>query len=67
VAVVEAAWCLSGNYLALHSLSTGTVDRFRKRFFRTFNLKLVPWSPLDWLEDDQAVEAILNATPIGGA
>ncbi len=63
VSVTEAAWSITGGYVLLHSLSEGTADRFRKRFFRTFGLKLVPWSPLDWLEDRDAVDALLSKAP----
>lgn len=64
VAVTEAAWNLSKGWMVVHSLSEGTAERFRKRFFRTFGLKLVPWSPLDWLEDGSAVESVMSQPPM---
>ena len=63
VAVTECSWSITGKYLLLHSLSEGTTDRFKKRFFRTFGLKLVPWSPLDWLSDRAAVEGLIAKAP----
>lgn len=63
VSVTEAAWSIEGRYLVLHTLSESTSDRFRKRFFRTFGLKLIPWSPLDWLGDKDLVEAMLAGVP----
>ena len=61
VAVTEACWNVSEGWLLLHSLSESSADRFRKRFLRTFGLKLVPHSPLDWLPG--SADALLNATP----
>lgn len=63
VAVTECCWNLQDGWLLLHSLSEGSADRFRKRFLRTFGLKLVPWSPLDWLQDSDAVERLLATGP----
>jgi len=62
VSVTEAAWSINGRYCILHSLSEGMADRFRKRFYRTFGLTLVPWSPLEFLEADR-VEAVLSCAP----
>ena len=63
VAVTECCWNLNDGWLLLHSLSESASDRFRKRFLRTFGLKLVPWSPLDWLQDREAVEQLLATGP----
>lgn len=63
VAVTECCWNLNDRWLLLHSLSESSADRFRKRFLRTFGLKLVPWSPLDWLQDSDAVERVLATGP----
>jgi DNA recombination-dependent growth factor C len=63
VQVTEAAWNLDRNWLLLHSLSEGVADRFRKRFFRTFGLKLLPWSPLDWLEEPSLVSGLMARAP----
>jgi len=72
VSVTEAAWNLTGRYCILHSLSEGRADRFRTRFYRTFGLTLVPWSPLDYVSDDRGrVDALLSCAPspvrLGGA
>jgi len=64
VSVTDAAWNIEGGWAVLHSLSEGVADRFRKRFYRTFGLKLVPWSPLDWLADAPAVEALMSRAPM---
>lgn len=63
VAVTEAAWSIHHRYLVLHGLSDAISDRFRKRFFRTFGLRLVPWSPLDWLQDRALVESLIGRAP----
>ena len=60
VAVTECAWSINGGWMVVHSLSEGTGERFRKRFHRTFGLKLVPWSPLDWLDNDEAVNTLMG-------
>ncbi|NCG17729.1 MAG: recombination-associated protein RdgC [Rhodobacterales bacterium] len=64
--VTEAAWNMEDGYVIVHTLSEGSVDAFRKRFFRTFGKKLAPWSPLDWLEDAKTVENLLatGAEPV---
>jgi DNA recombination-dependent growth factor C len=69
VAVVEACWNTVQGWLILHNMSDKVVDRFRKRFQRTFDLQLVPWSPLDWLDRDDARADLIAAAPMrtGGA
>lgn len=64
VSVTECAWSIGGRYLVLHSLSESTADRFRKRFYRTFGMRLVPWSPLDWLSSDELVDAMVATSPV---
>jgi recombination associated protein RdgC len=54
VAVTECCWNLTEGWLLLGSLSEGAADRFRKRFLRTFGLKLLPFSPLDWVDGELA-------------
>ena len=70
VAVTELAWSINGRYCIVHSLSEGMADRVRKRFYRTFGLTLVPWSPLEFVAPD-AAEALMSCTPspvrLGGA
>jgi recombination associated protein RdgC len=63
VGVTEAAWHISAGWLVIHSLSESAAERYRKRFFRTFGLKLVPWSPLDWLDDGALAEALVAKAP----
>jgi recombination associated protein RdgC len=63
VGLTEACWSIDSGYLILHSLSEGTTERFGKRFFRTFGMRLVPWSPLDFLEDAVEVETVLASAP----
>lgn len=63
VSVTEAAWSISGGYVVLHALSDSVADRFRKRFYRTFGHRLLPWSPLDWLGDREQVDALVGTTP----
>jgi len=72
VGVTEAAWNIGEGYCILHSLSEGMADRFRKRFYRTFGLTLVPWSPLEYLGADAgAVDRLVASAPspvqLGGA
>jgi DNA recombination-dependent growth factor C len=62
VGLTEACWNIVGGYLVLHGMSEAVTDRFRKRFHRTFGLKLVPWTPLDWL-DAEGIEAMLATGP----
>ena len=64
VSVTECAWSLNGQWMIVHSLSESIADRFRKRFHRTFGMKLVPWSPLDWLHDAGAVDSLMNIAPM---
>ncbi|MCO4744103.1 MAG: recombination-associated protein RdgC [Proteobacteria bacterium] len=62
VAVTECVWSIQDEYLLLHSLSEGTTERFRKRFFQTFGLKLIPWSPLDWT-DGAVADRLVSSAP----
>ncbi len=63
VGVTEAIWSVENRYLLIGGFSESVIDRFRKRFFRTFGLKLVPWSPLDWLGATTEVEALIARVP----
>jgi recombination associated protein RdgC len=63
VNVVEAAWHIEQGWFIVHSLSEGMAERFRKRFHRTFGLKLAPWSPLDFLRDRSLVDGLLSRAP----
>ncbi|MCB9671980.1 MAG: hypothetical protein H6734_21060 [Alphaproteobacteria bacterium] len=44
-------------------MSESVIERFRVRFFRTFGKRLLPWSPLDWLEDPAQVDRLLGTAP----
>ena len=63
VGVTEGAWHLTKGWFLIHSLSETMAERYRKRFFRTFGLKLVPWSPLDFVEDRDLVDGLLGRAP----
>ncbi len=63
VAVTEAVWNVNTGVLLLGALSDRSVDAFRKRFFQTFGLKLLPWSPLDWLDSRSEAERLLARVP----
>jgi DNA recombination-dependent growth factor C len=63
VRVAEVCWNMQEGFAVVHSLSETTVDRVRRRFYQTFGLRLVPWSPLDWMDDRRTVEALVAATP----
>jgi recombination associated protein RdgC len=70
VSVTEAVWNHIDGYVLVHTTSDATCDRFRRRFHRTFGLQLVPWSPLDFVDDDDLRDALLSTSPItveGGA
>ncbi len=63
VQVTELCWNQQAGYLVLHSLSESVSERVRKRFYQTFGLKIVPWSPLDWFEEEAQVSELLSAAP----
>ncbi|MEZ4316049.1 MAG: recombination-associated protein RdgC [Myxococcota bacterium] len=63
VAVTEAVWHVGEEWLVLHGMSDAVADRFRKRFFRTFGFRLIPWSPLDWVGESGTVDGLLNKAP----
>lgn len=63
VAVTEVAWHISRGWLLVHSLSESIAERYRKRFFRTFGAKMVPWSPLDFFDDRKLVDKLISGVP----
>jgi DNA recombination-dependent growth factor C len=63
VSVTEISWNVTDGYLICHSLSTRIGERLPSLFFRTFGLRLVPWSPLDWLDDVELREGLMSTTP----
>ena len=63
VQVTDVGWNVADKTVLVGSLAEGTLARVRKRFFQTFGLRLVPWSPLDILDDKQQVDALLGSSP----
>jgi hypothetical protein len=63
VKVVEIAWNLNEGTLLAGSLSDTDAEQIRKRFYQSFGLRLVPWSPLDYLATPEAAEAMLAVAP----
>jgi DNA recombination-dependent growth factor C len=63
VAVTEAVWNVSSGILLLGALAEKPTDAFRKRFFQTFGMKMIPWSPLDWLGSRGDAERLLASAP----
>jgi len=63
VGITEAVWQMTEGWFLIHSLSESVAERYRKRFFRTFGLKLVPWSPLEYLKDRELVDGLLTHAP----
>jgi len=63
VRVVELCWNYDEGWLVLQSLSDNVAERVRKRFHQTFGLRIVPFSPLDWMPDRDTVEALLQTVP----
>jgi len=63
VRVAEVCWNLQDGFAVIQSLAEATIDRVRRRFYQTFGLRLVPWSPLDWMADRRTVEALVATTP----
>ncbi|MBT3217661.1 MAG: recombination-associated protein RdgC [Proteobacteria bacterium] len=63
VTITEAVWNIEQQYLILNSLSDGVMERFEKRFRRTFGYRLLPWSPLNLLADSDQVDALISSTP----
>lgn len=66
VAVTELAWNVTEGWALIGTTSEKTIDRIRKRFSRTFQLDLVPWSPLDAVKTADVREALLASAPSGG-
>lgn len=63
VRVAEVCWNVAEKYVLIGALSETIAERVRKRFFQTFGMRLVPWSPLDWLTDATTVEHLLALPP----
>lgn len=63
VGFTEAVWNIDAGWLIVHSMSESVLERFRVRFFRTFGKRLLPWSPLDHLDDPEIVDQLLAKAP----
>lgn len=63
VTLVELCWNTQDGWLVLGNTSDAVADRIRKRFQRTFNLDLVPWSPLDAVKATDVRESLLASAP----
>ena len=64
-AVTEVCWEMNKGFALVHTTSENRLDRIRKRFFQTFGLQLVAWSPLDWLESKEAAQTLMSTAPMG--
>jgi DNA recombination-dependent growth factor C len=51
VALFEVGWNINDGYVLFHNQSELANDRFRKLFFRTFGMQLIPHDPLDFVAD----------------
>lgn len=60
---VEIAWNINDNIVYVGTHSDTTCDEIRKRFFRTFARKLIPHSPIDWIENSTLMEQIIITSP----
>ena len=63
VGLTEIAIHLTEGFCIVHSLSDNVAERVRKRFHASTGLKLVPWSPLEFVLDDDLREAMLDTVP----
>lgn len=63
VGMTELCWRIDEGYVVVHTTSEATIDRVRKRFHQTFGLRLLPWSPLDWIEDSASLERLVTSSP----
>jgi recombination associated protein RdgC len=60
--IVEIAWDIHSDMLYVSSASETICDRLRRRFYRTFGRRLVPFSPLDWVDEKLATKAVTTST-----
>ena len=63
VAATEAVWNINEGWMVVHGMSESVLERFRVRFFRTFGKRLLPWSPLDHLDDPDLVDQMVSKAP----
>lgn len=61
----ELAWNLDTDVAYFTATGDAASDRLRKRFFRTFGRKLVPFSPLEWAREEPGmVDGLISSQPI---
>lgn len=64
VKLIEIAWRITDRQVLVHARSETVLDRVRKRFFRTFGLRLSSSSPLDALRSDpEQLDALIQSAP----
>lgn len=60
----QLSWNVDTGVVYVSSHSDLVCDTIRKRFFRTFGLKMVPFSPLEWIKSEPVmVSDMLAASP----
>ena len=52
--LIELRWSKATGAVYLQSSSTTCVDQVKIQFFRTLGLRLVPVSPFEWIDEDEA-------------
>lgn len=60
----EIAWNLDSSMVYVSTQGDTACDVIRKRFFRTFGRKMIEFSPLDWIADDEVVGQICSLSPL---
>ena len=61
----EISWNIQTNRLYISTHSDAACDSIRKRFYRTFGRRLVPFSPLEWVGDDEdLIVKLLAGSPM---
>ncbi|TVQ90931.1 MAG: hypothetical protein EA397_10560 [Deltaproteobacteria bacterium] len=63
VSVAELCINLTERYAVIDSLSESVAERLRKQVYRTFGFNLVPFSPLDAVNDPSLRDALVNLSP----
>lgn len=62
VALFEVGWNINDGYVLFHNQSELANDRFRKLFYRTFGMQLIPYDPLDMVADlTEVAEALASS------
>lgn len=61
VQVTEFCWNIADGWVIFHSTADSANDRFRKMFYQTFGLQLIPFSPLDFLSDTPDLAVALES------